>query len=112
MVSTRNVRETHSKYLRDPEFAAKYLNEALEEGNPAVIRMALVNIAEAQRGDWGGADIRPEPKHRVEDMLPKTNNFTLADLCEAIQALGLHLMLKTRTKTDAYSEENEQAEAC
>ncbi len=31
---TRNVRTTHSEYLRDSEVAAEYLNEALEDGDP------------------------------------------------------------------------------
>ena len=34
---TRNVRETHNEYLRDPNVAAQYLNEAQEENDHAVI---------------------------------------------------------------------------
>ena len=32
---TRNVRETHNEYLRDPNVAAQYLNEAQEENDHA-----------------------------------------------------------------------------
>jgi DNA-binding phage protein len=46
---TRNVRETHNQHLRDPNVAAQYFNEALEENDPAVILMALRNIAAALR---------------------------------------------------------------
>jgi DNA-binding phage protein len=45
---TRNVRATHNEHLRDPEIAAEYLSEALDDGDAAVILMALRNIAEAQ----------------------------------------------------------------
>jgi DNA-binding phage protein len=53
---THNVRDTHNKHLRDPNVAAQYLNEALEENDPAVILMALRNIAAAQQ-DKIGRDI-------------------------------------------------------
>ena len=45
---TRNVRTTHSKHLRNPEVAAEYLRQALQEEDPDVVLMALHNIAEAQ----------------------------------------------------------------
>lgn len=51
----RNVRETHNEHLRDSEIAAEYLSEALEEGDAAVILMALRNIAEAQEGGITGS---------------------------------------------------------
>lgn len=43
-----NVRTTHNAQLRDSDVAVEYLSEALEEGDAAVILMALRNIAEAQ----------------------------------------------------------------
>lgn len=46
----RNVRTTHSELLRNPEIAAEYLNQALEEDDPGIVQMALRNIAEAQEG--------------------------------------------------------------
>jgi len=49
-----NVRVTHNKHLRESEVAAEYLNEALEDGDAAVILMALRNIAEAQEGGITG----------------------------------------------------------
>ena len=48
---TRHYSETHNELLRDPRVAAGYLNDALDEGNPAVIQMALKNIAEARESD-------------------------------------------------------------
>lgn len=48
----RNVRTTHSEHLRDPQVVVEYLHQALQEGDLAVVLMALRNIAEA----WGAAD--------------------------------------------------------
>ena len=94
----RDVRETHSKYFRDFEFAAAYLNDALEEGDPMTIRDSLLSIAEAQSGIWGGSDIRPEPKQRMENLLPQTGPLSLVTLREAVQALGLQIVGGTKTK--------------
>lgn len=50
----RNVRVTHNEHLRDPEVAAEYLSEAFENGEAAVVLMALRNIAEAKEGGIAG----------------------------------------------------------
>ena len=50
----RNVRATHNQHLRDPEVAAEYLNEAFEDGEAAVILMALRNVAESQEDGIAG----------------------------------------------------------
>ena len=89
----RDVRETFSKYYRDFGYAAEYLNDALEEGDPEAIRFDLLSIAEAQSGVWGGPDIRPDPTQRMEDLLPKTSHLTLAVLYKAVKALGLQLII-------------------
>ncbi len=38
----RNVRMTHSGHLRDPEVAAEYLSEALEDGDPSVVLIIVI----------------------------------------------------------------------
>lgn len=45
---TRNVKNTHAEYLRDPEVAAEYLSQALADGDAEVALMALRNVAEAR----------------------------------------------------------------
>ena len=50
---TRDISETHGQLLRGPKVAATRLREALQEGNAAVIQMALRDIVEAQE-DGGG----------------------------------------------------------
>ena len=55
---TRDVRTTHSEYLRNPEVAAEYLSLALQEEDPGIVLMALRNIAEAQEGGIAGLAAR------------------------------------------------------
>ena len=98
----RDVRETFSKYDRDPVFAAEYLTDGLEEGDPEAIRFDLLTIAEAQSGAWGGPDIRPEPKQRMEDLLPEMSHLTLVALYKAVRALGLQLVVGTKAGAAAH----------
>ena len=50
----RSVREIHREHLRDPRVASRYLREVLKEGNKAFLRMALSEVAEAQKGGLSG----------------------------------------------------------
>lgn len=95
---TRNVRETHSEYLRDPEIAADYLNEVLEEGNHALVLMALRNIAEAQEGGIAGLASRAHlGRESMYKMLSEEGNPKLSSFTKVIQGLGLHLKVQTHT---------------
>ena len=89
---TIDVKGIHREFLRDPEFAAEYLNGALEEGNEAVIRMALRNIADAQK-DQARPDL-PHARSETEgaSTVPsETIYMDLARLTKDIQSLGLNL---------------------
>ena len=63
----RNIKDTHRTQLCDPEVAAGYLTEALEDGAKAVIQMALNNIAEAHNGRYS-AELRASIKRGLEDV--------------------------------------------
>lgn len=54
-MAARNVRATHNKHLRDPDVAMEYLADAIESGDKSTTRMAIRNIATAQRHGRGGA---------------------------------------------------------
>lgn len=43
-----NIRDIHNAYLREPDVATEYLNEAFSSGNQAAKLMAIRNIVEAQ----------------------------------------------------------------
>jgi DNA-binding phage protein len=46
-----SYREDLLERLRDPEYAAGYLNAALEENDEATFQLALQDVAEAQNDD-------------------------------------------------------------
>lgn len=94
----RNVRMTHSEHLRDSEVAAEYINEALEEGNPSVVLMALRNIAEAQEGGIAGLATRAHlGRESMYKMLSEGGNPKLSSFNKVIQGLGLHLKVEAHT---------------
>ncbi len=91
----RNVRTTHSEYLRDPEVAAEYLSEALDDGDPAVILMALRNIAEAQEDGISGLASRAHlGRESMYKMLSATGNPKLSSFTKLVHGLGLHLKVE------------------
>ena len=91
----RNVRVTHSEHLRDPEVAAEYLSEALEDGDASVILMALRNIAEAQEDGIAGLATRAHlGRESMYKMLSSAGNPKLSSFTKIIQGLGLHLKVQ------------------
>jgi probable addiction module antidote protein len=91
----RNVRATHKEYLRDPEVAAEYLSDALEEGDAAVILMALRNIAEAQEDGITGLATRSElGRESMYKMLSAKGNPKLESFTKIIHGLGLKLKVE------------------
>ena len=90
-----NVRATHERHLRDQGVAAEYLCAALEDGDPAVILMALRNIAEAQDDGISGLAIRSNlGRESMYKMLSRTGNPKLSSFTKVIQALGLKLKVE------------------
>ena len=45
---SRVFEETHKQYLRDPEIAAAYLNDALESKDPKIIFVAILDVVAVQ----------------------------------------------------------------
>lgn len=89
------VRQTHALHLRDRNVAAEYLCAALDDGNPAVILMALRNIAEAQEDGISGLAIRSSlGRESMYKMLSETGNPKLSSFTKVIQALGLKLKVE------------------
>ncbi|MET0104837.1 MAG: hypothetical protein ABW072_06795 [Sedimenticola sp.] len=66
-MTIRNVKETHSKALRDPEVAAEYLKEALESRDKAVMRIAFCNIADAYDVEIGQSTIGKDEASKTGD---------------------------------------------
>lgn len=93
---SRNVRSTHNVHLRDPEVAAEYLNEALEDGDATVILMALRNLAEAQEDGISGLAERSHlGRESMYKMLSASGNPKLSSFTKLIHGLGLKLKVET-----------------
>src|SRR5690554_6698202 len=91
----RNVRATHNEHLRDPEVAAEYLSEALEEGDAAIILMALRNIAEAQEDGISGLAQRSHlGRESMYKMLSAKGNPKLSSFTQILHGLGLKLKVE------------------
>ena len=92
-----NVREIHDEYLRDPAFAAGYLNDAIGEESPAEILLALRFIAEAQEGGVSAlaGRLRMTPEAVYEMLSIKGNHgkptLRLTDFAKVVRGLGLKL---------------------
>lgn len=96
----RNFRATHNAHLRDPDVAAEYLSEALEEGDAAVILMALRNIAEAQEDGITGLATRSHlGRESMYKMLSTSGNPKLSSFTQVIHGLGLKLKVETERGT-------------
>lgn len=97
----RNIRVTHNEHLRDPEVAAEYLNEALEDGDAAVILMALRNLAEAQEDGIAGLANRSDlGRESMYKMLSASGNPKLSSFTKVVHGLGLKLKVETDTTAD------------
>src|SRR6185369_16078532 len=97
---TRDYEEYLLKQLKDPEFAALYLNAALEdtdEGNKERFLMALGYVAKAH----GMTRIAKETKLAREAMyrtLSKKGNPEFGTFLALIRAIGLRLTLEVKQK--------------
>lgn len=93
---TRNVRATHNEHLRDPDIAAEYLSQALEDGDAAVILMALRNIAEAQEDGISGLAQRSQlGRESMYKMLSSNGNPKLSSFIKVVHGLGLKLRVES-----------------
>lgn len=91
----RQIKDTHSEQLRDPEIAAQYLNAALEDGDSAVILMALRQVAEAQENGISGLAARASlGRESLYKILSSKGNPKLSSFTKIIESLGLHLKVE------------------
>lgn len=100
-MSSRNVREVHSKHLRDPEVAAEYINQALASDDIAVILMAIRNVVDAQEGGISGvAEKSALGRESMYKMLSPRGNPKLSTLNALFHGIGLKLEVIPEPKKD------------
>ena len=87
--------------LKDHSEAAAYLEAALEDGDQAVIMLALRHVAQAQGGIAKVARKAKLTREATYRMLSSTGNPELRSLAAVLSAAGLRLAVKVKEKRAA-----------
>ena len=80
--------------LKDPKEAAAYLEAAIEDGDQAVLMLALRHVAQARGGVAKIARKAKLTREATYRMLSKTGNPELRSLTAVLAATGLRLAVK------------------
>ena len=87
--------------LKDPSEAAAYLEAAIEDGNAAVLMLALRQVAQAQGGVARIARKAKLTREATYRMLSRSGNPELRSLRALLKATGLRLAVKPIEKRAA-----------
>jgi len=79
--------------LADPQFAASYLQSALEDGDPGVLLLSLRRIADARGGMAKLAQVTGLSREALYRTLSASGNPRLATLAAILDAAGLRLAI-------------------
>ena len=85
--------------LQDKDFAAEYLNAAMEEGNETLFLIALRDVVKAQGGVASVAEQTDLSRTNLYAMLSDKGNPRFHNLLDLLKSLGLGLQVKPTMKT-------------
>ena len=89
---TRSFNKTSQHLLKDPEVAAKYLEEILADGNMELFTAALKDVADARLGGMSALSKKTElNREQPYKTLSKNGNPRLDTLSEVLHAVGLRV---------------------
>ncbi|MCA9466156.1 MAG: putative addiction module antidote protein [Nitrospira sp.] len=89
---TRSFNKTSQHLLKDPEVAAKYLEEILADGNMELFTAALKDVADARLGGMSALSKKTElNREQLYKTLSKNGNPRLDTLSEVLHAVGLRV---------------------
>ncbi len=93
--------------LKNPAYAAAYLNAILEEVDPEpdLLKSALLNIAEAL-GDRLEPAVLNEHKDRLTVLLSNSNPLSIVDLMTWLEPFGLRLLVMSHSGSDDITSES------
>lgn len=91
----RDYQEDLLERLKEPSYAAAYLDAALEEDDPNVFLLALRDVAEA-RGVSRVAEEAQLNRVSTYRMLSEQGNPQLSSLNAILRSLGLRLAVQTK----------------
>lgn len=91
---TKSYTENLFERLRDPAYAAEYINAALEEGDEAVLMTAIKDVVDATVGVMGLAERAELDRKSLYRTLSEVGNPRLSSLTAILRALGLKLRVQ------------------
>jgi probable addiction module antidote protein len=91
MSPSKPFTETLRKMLKDPELAALYLEECLEEGDMELFTLALKDVADARGGMGYLSEVTHLNRETLYRTLSKNGNPRLDTLHKILGALGLRI---------------------
>jgi probable addiction module antidote protein len=94
---TRSFKTGQLERLKDPNYAAQYVNAAINGGDNAALLLALRNVAEAQ-SVTAVAHEAGVSRENVYRMLSETGNPCYTSLQGILGALGLQLNIRPITE--------------
>ncbi|MGO4881044.1 MAG: addiction module antidote protein [Bryobacteraceae bacterium] len=94
---TRSFKAGQLERLKDPRYAAQYVNAAIEGGDNAALLLALRNVAEA-RSVTAVAHQAGVSRENVYRMLSETGNPCYTSLQGILGALGLRFNIQPVTQ--------------
>lgn len=90
----KNIYESLDNDLQDPEYAALYLNDALQEGSPEEFYLALRNVIGAnQKINQIVASTELE-RENLYKVLSESGNLQFSTIQKIISALGLQISIE------------------
>ncbi len=91
-MKSRNMTETLYKYLRDPEFAANYLNEIIEDGDMPEMLLALRDIAKAREGGMSAVATNTDfSRGSLYKSLSESGNPLFSSVLDITRTFGLNI---------------------
>ncbi len=93
----RSYRTAQQERLKDPAYAADYINAAMEAGDDAALLLALRNVVEARTVNSVAYDAGLS-RESVYRMLSETGNPCYSSLLGILGALGLQFKIQPTSK--------------
>lgn len=94
--TSRPFQELSDDLLKDPEYAAVYLEEILNQGDTELFKLALKNVASARLGSMSAVAEKTElAREALYRSLSKTGNPRFETLTKVLEASGLRLSVTT-----------------
>ena len=89
-----SIKYDTSDYLKAPEDVASYIESVLEEDDPALLLVALRNVADSKGGMTMISKQSGLSRESLYRSLSENGNPKISTLFSIIKALGLHLSVK------------------